>query len=100
MTHGEFQPDKLNVGDWLCIAYHSNFRVKITYIDGRKVGVTNMPYPLMYGEYWPVELTLDIITKNQVEDVYNKYKDKRELKYVHQLQKLLRELNIENEIEL
>lgn len=99
MTHAEFQPNKLHEGDWLCIAYHSKMIICVLQVFEKKIQVSGMPSPLMYGEYWPIELTQDIINKANIGQIIQQMEnDGKEHKYVHQVQHYLKDTN--NPIEI
>lgn len=99
MKNIEFMPKALSVGDWISVAYHPDFIGRVTEIVNEDcLRMEGMPYPLFFGEYWPIELTDKIIDKNGLKEF--RVPDDIECKYVHQLQHALRILGIEKEIVL
>lgn len=100
MTHREFQPKKLRKGDYLSIALHSDWIIRVINVQEDRIAVTGMPHPLMYGEYWPVELTQEMLKKNNAQEIFDIYKEEKELKYVHQFQHLLQDKSIKLKFEL
>lgn len=95
MTNKEFTPLNLSVGDWISVAYHPNIRGQVTeIIDEERLWMDGMPGSLFFGEYWPVELTDEILERNDLKGF--EIPEGRECKYVHQLQKIMREMGMDS----
>ena len=95
MTNKEFMPTNLAVGDWISVAYHPNMTGQITeIIDEDRLWMDGMPGSLFFGEYWPVEFTEKILELNNMKGF--EIPEGRECKYVHQLQKLMREKGLDS----
>lgn len=95
MTNKEFMPKNLAEGDWISVAYHPNLTGQVVkIIDEQRLLMSGMPGSSFFGEYWPVELTGEILELNNLNGF--EIPEGRECKYVHQLQAIMREKGMDS----